>query len=374
MFKILNNEDGFAIVIALMILALLTIIGVSGIRTSMTEVQIAGNSQVMWMNFYGADGGVDGMGPVWLKGKDEDGHPNLPKSEYTNVDWLGTTEYTHGNNVHVTVEMTHVTKVDPSDGVTKVLLYGDEDGDYLYEDNFTVGTPYARVQATGTHLFKGGQSKLERTYKFQPIFADPGAAVRVNSSVSGNGVAGSIIGEHRTGSSCPDMPDIMYDVLGGTIDYSGDMGDNPLISQSTGMYPMPLVKEAILKNSQTQIIVPSGPQVDPGDIVSDADNPAIVMIQGSTKITNMTGYGILFIDGDYECGGNLDWNGLILVSGNITLSGGGTKTVYGSIVASGEAVAINGSVDVQADCDLLNNLWDNFSYYVPLPTWRYVRG
>lgn len=374
MVKTVKNESGYVIVAALMILCILTLMGTLSLHTSNTELRIATNHQIYNMNLYAADGGVDGYGPVWLMGKDADGNLiNHPPSEYKNVDWVGTFEYGQKNHTFVTGEITHVTKIDPDDGVEKVLLFGDEDGDYLNEDNFEIGLPYVRIKASGTHI-RGGETVIERTFKHQPIFADPGAALRVNSSVSGNGVSGSIIGEHRSGSSCPDMPDIMYDLAGGVIDYSGDMGDNPLVSQSTGMYPMPLVKDAILKNSRTTKITPTGPQVDAGDIVSSADNPGLFYISSGTKITNMSGYGILFIDGDYECAGNLDWNGLILVSGNITLSGGGTKIVYGSVVASGEAVAINGSVDIQADCDLLKDLFNDMSYYKKLPTWRFVRG
>jgi hypothetical protein len=61
--------------------------------------------------------------------------------------------------------------------------------------------------------------------------------------------------------------------------------------------------------------------------------PKITVIDGSAKMTNPAGVGILVITGDADLGGNLQWDGLILVigSGKLTLSGGGNKTINGGI-------------------------------------------
>lgn len=61
--------------------------------------------------------------------------------------------------------------------------------------------------------------------------------------------------------------------------------------------------------------------------------PKITVINGNAKISNAGGTGILLVTGDLTLSGNLDWNGLILVigTGNLTLSGGGNKNIYGGI-------------------------------------------
>lgn len=51
----LRNEDGSAIVLALMILVLLTIIGISASNTTNTEVQIASNDKFHKITFYAAE-------------------------------------------------------------------------------------------------------------------------------------------------------------------------------------------------------------------------------------------------------------------------------------------------------------------------------
>jgi hypothetical protein len=56
--NILKNEDGFVLVVALMIMAILSLIGIAGLNTSMFEVQIAGNEWVAKQTFYQADSGA----------------------------------------------------------------------------------------------------------------------------------------------------------------------------------------------------------------------------------------------------------------------------------------------------------------------------
>ncbi len=51
-----HNQDGFVLVIALVMLLVLTMIGVSGIKNSTIELKIAGNERGAAVNFYAAEG------------------------------------------------------------------------------------------------------------------------------------------------------------------------------------------------------------------------------------------------------------------------------------------------------------------------------
>ena len=55
----LKEEDGSVLVIALILLVLLTVIGISASTTSEVELQIAGNEKFHKMAFYAADGGTE---------------------------------------------------------------------------------------------------------------------------------------------------------------------------------------------------------------------------------------------------------------------------------------------------------------------------
>ena len=58
-FEPLKNEKGIAFVIALIMLLVLTLIGVSSVSMSTYETNIAGNERVYNLAFYAADGGLE---------------------------------------------------------------------------------------------------------------------------------------------------------------------------------------------------------------------------------------------------------------------------------------------------------------------------
>jgi hypothetical protein len=63
--NLLGNDRGTVIFVAIVFLALLTLVGVSSISTSTTEVRIASNSQYNQIEFYIADSGWK-QGAMWL--------------------------------------------------------------------------------------------------------------------------------------------------------------------------------------------------------------------------------------------------------------------------------------------------------------------
>jgi len=60
-FKIvgLQSQQGAALVIAVMILLILTVLGIYAVTTSVLETKIAGNERFLKDAFYAADGGID---------------------------------------------------------------------------------------------------------------------------------------------------------------------------------------------------------------------------------------------------------------------------------------------------------------------------
>lgn len=353
--KNIQNQNGSVIVVVLLLLATLTIMATASLRTSVTELQIATNYTIIAMNFYAAESGI-AIGPIWAM--DE---TNYPESEWSNINFAGVGGGNLSNGTRYDFNVYPKTRVDPSDGNTKVLRYGDEDGDYLNEINYTIGPPLIETISNGTHIGRGGLTKIKADYIFSPIFIMPDAAIRVYSNLNGNGVSGSILGEGPVGGSCPDVADIMYDVAGGTIEYGGDLGDTPRIEKSTGIYPIPLIQPVILKKATQKIV--GNNNIDEASIITSTDDPGIIYISGDAKTTNLSGYGILFVEGDFEFAGSLDWTGIIIVGGNIIFSGGGTKIIYGAVVAGGDALALNGGVDITYDCEVLSDLYDKFSSY-----------
>ena len=79
---IVNNENGSVIVVAVMILAVLMIIGISSSNTSKTEVQIATSGQRYQLDFYVADSGWKDAG-MWLE--NQPGPPSLANTTGDNI-------------------------------------------------------------------------------------------------------------------------------------------------------------------------------------------------------------------------------------------------------------------------------------------------
>ena len=73
----LRNEEGSVIVVALMILVVLTIIGISATDTTTVELQIATNDKFHKIAFYNADAGVYAIAKVASQAVNEKSSPTL---------------------------------------------------------------------------------------------------------------------------------------------------------------------------------------------------------------------------------------------------------------------------------------------------------
>jgi Tfp pilus assembly protein PilX len=56
--NITDNQNGFALVVAMLCMAILTFIGMYALNTTNLELQIAGNDKVARQSFYKAEGGI----------------------------------------------------------------------------------------------------------------------------------------------------------------------------------------------------------------------------------------------------------------------------------------------------------------------------
>jgi type IV pilus assembly PilX-like protein len=100
---------------------------------------------------------------------------------------------------------------------------------------------------------------------------------------------------------------------------------------------------------------------------SDTSNP--YNVQG-LKLSNVTGYGILAVEGDLEMGGGFSWRGLVLCTGTLTFNGGGSGVnIYGAVLAN-QTVTINGGVDIQYDSCYIQEALQAVS--IQVSRWRQV--
>lgn len=118
---ILADETGSAMVLALMVLAVLTIIGISAINTSTTELQIVRNEQIYQINFYQAESSAyEAAQRIELETNSDDLLPDL-----TSFDWINDTTDTGGNPVELFISGNWLDDGSPSDNSDPATINAD---------------------------------------------------------------------------------------------------------------------------------------------------------------------------------------------------------------------------------------------------------
>lgn len=82
-------------------------------------------------------------------------------------------------------------------------------------------------------------------------------------------------------------------------------------------------------------------------VYSDATQQA----DGELRLNNVTGYGILLVKGNLQLAGNIDWHGIIIATGVVTASGGGSnaKNIQGQVYSGASSLGdttVSGSVTI----------------------------
>ena len=89
-------------------------------------------------------------------------------------------------------------------------------------------------------------------------------------------------------------------------------------------------------------------------VYSDATQQA----DGELRLNNVTGYGILVVKGNLQLAGNINWHGIIIATGVVTASGGGSnaKNIQGQIYSGSSSLGdttVSGSVTIGYNsCDV----------------------
>jgi hypothetical protein len=78
-------------------------------------------------------------------------------------------------------------------------------------------------------------------------------------------------------------------------------------------------------------------------VYSNTSNPYNV---GGLRLNNVTGYGILIVDGDLTLGGGFRWYGLVIATGTMVFNGGGQGINIAGATLANQTVDINGGVEV----------------------------
>jgi Tfp pilus assembly protein PilX len=374
------NEDGTILIVAMLLIAILSLIGISAGKNVITDTAIASNYLASIQSFYvaeaGAERGKNECAARYLAGGWSNFNQILRGADGT----AGTSDdgiLTFGNSVNFHGG-THAVKV--------VNDYGDTGG-ASSDTNNTV-----TIVSTGT--FGGATATVRTTIKMNTVPPLPGAinlvggyATRFNGAGSAFNVDGrdyriSDADNNPTGTnpalqgiSVNDVPDLAAGVaaIDSTItsQQAGNIqgaGGSPSVGSST------LMSKTILREfSDSMKMSADTLLVNPPDVSGSTDSNNCVMIGtqntcmgtlAAPKLTyisvtdgnaftisgDIAGVGILILDGNsLVFRGDVNWTGVVIVLGqNIAfdnLGGGHTQNVRGGLLV-GEYADTNTSLDL----------------------------
>jgi hypothetical protein len=396
--SIYKSEKGIVLVTGLIFLVILGLLGATAVLTTTTDLQIQGNRKTGEQAFCAAEAGIEeartrlgGSAAAWIG--DPATNPDPQWSAYIPTSSSPTNQTITANslqtNASYRVKLRHKREYDAEQTghTTSSPHYLDLDGDEhnLDGDEHTKNTP-------GSIVYYGYGDPGDDTRLVQ--FTTPGVTsygpVEIIRGYGRSGTAFKVVEIEVVYHPGPPIMAALY--AGGEVDLKGaamtiDGTDNcdPPVA------PRPPVYAHKIKHNPNAVLIPEQPGVVTDSIDLDiqafvqmyrgmADdiltfdqnnedfgsesnyvtvysNPSDPPNVNGLSISNGTGYGLLLVEGDLTLSGGFSWNGLILATGTITLSGGGgDKNIMGAIMGQ-QIVDINGGVNItHSSCEVRNAL------------------
>jgi Tfp pilus assembly protein PilX len=342
MRNIIGNEKGFLLIAALTLMATLTLLGTTAYILSSTDIKIGGNFRNNQMVLQVAMAGAERARELLRLENLGTGDSSTFSDELNKTSRKGANNVLDGysattddvalasgtmNNVSYVAYLTN----DSSDGSSNTT---DSNGKVLIT---SVGTGPNNSKA---------QVQIVVTASQPP--SSP-AVIYSKGDVTGNGSSLTINGNDSCGAASALAPVYTKDPATTNLNGTPTLSGSPPTPQHGSLdIDIPGYIAALQPGATTILTADQngatyGSPTNYVTAYSDTNNPP--NNQG-LKLQNVTGYGILIVEGDLTFGGGFQWNGLIFATGSITLNGGGGGINIQGLIFSGTStltdVTING--------------------------------
>ena len=340
--SIVPNQNGFLLIAALTLMATLTLLGTTAYILSSTDIKIGGNfrnnQMVLQVAMAGAERAREALRAENLASGDnisfsDELNSSSRKGANSALDGYSATTDDSAlasgtmNNVSYAAYLSN----DSSDGTTNT---SDSNGKVMITS-----------VATGPNNSK---AQIQIVVIASPPPSSP-ATVYSKGDVTGNGSSLTVNGNDACGGGTALAPIYTKDPATTNLNGSPTLSGSPSTPQHGNLdidisgYIDSLKANATTTLTADQDGATYGGASNYVTVYSDTNNPP--NNQG-LKLQNVTGYGILLVEGDLTLGGGFQWNGLILATGSVTLNGGGGGINIQGLVFTGTStltdVTING--------------------------------
>lgn len=357
--KFVSNQKGFLLIAALTLLTVLTLLGTTAYILSSTDIRVGGNFRDSQLALQVAMAGAQ-------KARAQLNSELFPVSG-TVVSLSAELASKVGANSVLNGYATGTDDVALASG----SLNGSNYVAYLSNDALDSNGQYSTTDSNSKILItsvatgpNSASARVEMVVYSPSGLADSPAAVYSKGDVTGNGSSLTVSGNDSCGEESALAPIFTKDPATTNMIGNPTLSGSPSTPQhgSTNVDIQGYINT--LKGAATTTLTADQNGATYGNssnyvtVYSDTDNPP--NNQG-LKLQNVTGYGILLVQGDLELGGGFQWNGIILTTGSVTLNGGGSGINIQGLIFTGTStltdITINGGNVIGYDsCKVKNAL------------------
>jgi hypothetical protein len=418
---VLNNERGVALVVSVLLLAVLAVLGTTAVIQTSTDLKISSNYKVAIQNFYGAEAGIE-EARARLKSSSATTYAGDPASSddpwwsayiLTSGSWQTSDDPFYDANYqnYIPTSASHTSttiaanslqsdiqyfakikhkreyNAEQAGHATTVPHYYDGDGSTSTHSTSSPGNiiyygygdpsrPTTAVQYTAAGATEHKPVEIIVGYAMNgdtvkmvtaEVVKNPGPPINsplyAKDDVTING-SGNIDGHDNCGSA-PDKPPIYTMDTVDTHAASTTLDGDPATPVENGTDDIDILGYVNNLEPSATVVITSD---QTGTTYGSASNFVTCYCDADSfhptglKLSNVTGYGILLVKGDLTLAANFNWNGLILVTGDIIFSGGGSvvKNILGAVLA-GAVADVNGDVHINYDSCMIDDSLDDGS-------------
>ena len=348
-----KSQNGFILIAALTLLSSLVLVGATAYLLSSTDIKIGGNFRTNQMVLQVAMAGSEQAREIIRQANAASTNPaSLGEELAARVgansvlnDPLSTTD-----DLNVVTDNTSAATMTVGNANVSYVVHLTND---KQDSNGWLSTTDANKRAMLTSIATGpnnSKAMVETVVEVFPMVSSP-ATIYTKGDVAGNGNSLTISGNdacnggtnlgsvYAKGDWNPSgNPTLSGDPAQPVEDGTLDLDITGMISQLKGAANYTLTQD--IQNATY------GSATSYKTVYSNTSSP--VNANGLT-LNNVTGWGILIVDGDLNLGGGFTWNGIILVSGAVTLNGGAGPNainIQGQVLSGTSTVTdvtVNGS-------------------------------
>jgi Tfp pilus assembly protein PilX len=352
----LKNQNGLILIAALTLLAALILVGATAFLVASTNVKVGGNFRTNQTALQVAMAGVERAREILRQANatsantasfseelaarvGSNGQLNNPLSTTDDLNVITS----NTSNASITVGSSTVSYV--------VYLTNDS-----YDSNGWLSTTDSNKRALLTSIATGQNNSkaiVQAVVQVFPMVSSP-ATIYTKGDVTGNGNSLTVSGN----DACNGGTNLGSIYAKGDWDPNGSptLTGNPATPVENGTLDLDIAGMVSALKASANVTLTSdtnnqtyGSSTDYKIVYSNTSSPNNV---NGLNLSNVTGWGILLVDGDLELGGGFNWNGIILATGAVRLNGGGgnqSLNIAGQLLSGTSTVtdiSLNGSNNI----------------------------